>query len=258
MPDLTLLPSSIRDPQRLPMCCICNNPVLLETSKTDEYGQALHEECYVLKICSKEEWYVLKLWLKADFLNHRATYAGQSRSSTRSPNPVKRRWQKWGSRQHRNARRACDTLIQRVKHVPWHMWPWSLERAALVTVLLLVCWMVYGNGRPASSLGSLDLQKSNAVGAQIHRPPAMAMPARAISMLRTASVSGEPADTADFLQRVGGENDVVHIGDDVTVRYFTTKAARTASGSGRQVSSRYFGDDVTVRYFTPAGRSATD
>ena len=39
--------------QRLPSCCICNDPVLLETSNTDEYGQAVHEECYVLKICSK-------------------------------------------------------------------------------------------------------------------------------------------------------------------------------------------------------------
>ncbi len=34
-------------------CCICNDPVLLETSNTDEYGQAVHEECYVLKVCSK-------------------------------------------------------------------------------------------------------------------------------------------------------------------------------------------------------------
>ena len=44
----------------------------------------------------------------------------------------------------------------------------------------------------------------------------------------------------------------IHIGDDVTVRYFTTRNA--PSGSGRNVSRRYIGTDVTVRYFTPIAR----
>jgi len=30
-------------------CCICAAPILLETSKTDERGEAVHEECYVRK-----------------------------------------------------------------------------------------------------------------------------------------------------------------------------------------------------------------
>lgn len=34
-------------------CSICKQPIRLETSKTDEYGKAVHEECYVLKISSK-------------------------------------------------------------------------------------------------------------------------------------------------------------------------------------------------------------
>jgi hypothetical protein len=33
-----------------PMCGICNEPVRLETSKTDETGRAVHEECYILKV----------------------------------------------------------------------------------------------------------------------------------------------------------------------------------------------------------------
>lgn len=33
-----------------PTCPICNEPVELETSKTDEHGRAIHEECYLLKI----------------------------------------------------------------------------------------------------------------------------------------------------------------------------------------------------------------
>jgi hypothetical protein len=30
-----------------PRCTICREPVNLEESKTDEYGQAVHENCYV-------------------------------------------------------------------------------------------------------------------------------------------------------------------------------------------------------------------
>lgn len=39
-------------PQGL-VCCICAQPVSLETSKTDERGNAVHEECYVRKIIRK-------------------------------------------------------------------------------------------------------------------------------------------------------------------------------------------------------------
>lgn len=34
-------------------CCICNRPVSLETSKTDELGKAVHRECYVRKTISR-------------------------------------------------------------------------------------------------------------------------------------------------------------------------------------------------------------
>jgi hypothetical protein len=37
----------------LPTCSICNKPVTLETSKTDEVGKAVHEGCYVLKVSKK-------------------------------------------------------------------------------------------------------------------------------------------------------------------------------------------------------------
>jgi hypothetical protein len=38
----------------LPTCSICNESVELETTKTDEYGKAIHEECYVLKVRLKQ------------------------------------------------------------------------------------------------------------------------------------------------------------------------------------------------------------
>jgi hypothetical protein len=36
-----------------PICDICNKPVKLETSRTDEHGKAVHEGCYLLKISLK-------------------------------------------------------------------------------------------------------------------------------------------------------------------------------------------------------------
>lgn len=32
------------------VCPICNKPVRLETCNTDEHGNAVHEDCYILKI----------------------------------------------------------------------------------------------------------------------------------------------------------------------------------------------------------------
>jgi hypothetical protein len=34
----------------VPTCAICHKPAPLETAKTDEHGQIIHEECYVFKM----------------------------------------------------------------------------------------------------------------------------------------------------------------------------------------------------------------
>jgi hypothetical protein len=34
-------------------CSICNNPVQLEASNTDELGKAVHEKCYVLAVTER-------------------------------------------------------------------------------------------------------------------------------------------------------------------------------------------------------------
>jgi hypothetical protein len=39
---------------RLPKCSICNQPVELETAKTDEDGNLVHEDCYVRRVRLKE------------------------------------------------------------------------------------------------------------------------------------------------------------------------------------------------------------
>ena len=36
--------------ERLPICSFCDRAVNLEVAKTDESGQAIHEECYVVKV----------------------------------------------------------------------------------------------------------------------------------------------------------------------------------------------------------------
>jgi len=37
-------------PTVVPTCVICHKPAPLETAKTDEHGQIIHEECYVFKM----------------------------------------------------------------------------------------------------------------------------------------------------------------------------------------------------------------
>ena len=257
MSDYTPLHHPISgNPQRLPKCCICSEPVCLETSNTDEYGQALHEECYVLKLCmkKKEEWHVLKLWLKADFLNNSGTHARPSQIGTRSATRAKRRWHRSASLQYQKAWRVCDMLIQRAKRLSWHPDPWRLELAAVVTCLLLTCWIAYGDGNPDSFLGSLGLARSTALQDQVLATPKVTT-GKDRSRPHTVSVSVEQAGPANLFQKVGDEeNEVVHIGGDVTVRYFRTRSIRTPSGSNREVSSRSVGEDVTIRYFTPIVR----
>jgi hypothetical protein len=33
-----------------PICCICSLPVSLNNAKTDEDGNAVHEDCYLIKL----------------------------------------------------------------------------------------------------------------------------------------------------------------------------------------------------------------
>jgi len=41
----------VEQPAKSPLnCSICNKPVAVEVAKTDDSGQAVHEECYALKL----------------------------------------------------------------------------------------------------------------------------------------------------------------------------------------------------------------
>ena len=44
----------ISDSHSLTLCSICDEPVELENSNTEEHGLAVHEECYVMKMQTEQ------------------------------------------------------------------------------------------------------------------------------------------------------------------------------------------------------------
>jgi hypothetical protein len=244
MADYTWLYHPIpRGPQRLPSCCICNDAVPLETSNTDEYGQAVHEECYVLKVC-----------LKAEFLNDGESISGPANRHSFYQPCAATMAENWESPMPRQPAVLAAMRMQRAKRIPWFNRPWRVDMAAVVTVLAVTCWIAFSDRYPASFLGPSGQQRSIAIEEQVPLPPEKAMPAKDRFMLQDLPGSVEGARTATRLQKVGvEENEVVHIGEDVTVHYFTPKPAPHRVPAG-QYQVVYIGEDVTVRYFTPISR----
>jgi anti-sigma regulatory factor (Ser/Thr protein kinase) len=208
------------DTQRLPDCGICNNPVLLETTKTDENGQAVHEECYVLKVRGA-----------ADLHRHAGMPANWESLRPKWPHPL------------------VTALMQRAKLFPWNKRAWIVDLAATAAVLLLACWIAYSDRRAAA--GFLE-GRTTAIGEHPSLPVAKAMLAEYKPTVQTLPIPAEEPWTVKPLRRGSFEaQEVVHIGDDVTVRYFTARSPthRVPAGYGRVV---HMGADVTVRYFPPA------
>jgi anti-sigma regulatory factor (Ser/Thr protein kinase) len=226
--------------QRLPECCICNNPVPLETSKTDDYGQAVHEECYALKLCSK-----------AEFRNDGASTSGCANRHA-IYQPCKAAMPRdWESPRLRQPDVVATTLMQRSKRVSSHKRPWNVGVAAVVTILALTCWIAFSDRHAASFLGSFELKKTTALDKQVSLPPVKAMLAKDRSRFQTVPIPLGEERSATLLQEVGlGEQKVVHIGQDVTVRYFTPKPLPHRVPVGRY-EVVHMGEDVTVSYFTP-------
>jgi len=241
MADYTWLHHPIpKVPRRLPSCCICNEPVLLETSNTDEYGQAVHEECYVLKVCSKAEVLNDHGSMPVPASRHAIDQAGEGMMA-----------KGWESPMPSQPAMLATMRRQRANFIHWFNRPWKVDMALVVTVLVIACWIAYSDRDPASFLPSPGLQRSIANEEQAPLPPHKAMPAKDRFMFQAVSGSVEQARTTTRLQRVGfAENEVVHIGDDVTVLYFTPKPAPDGVPVERY-QIVHIGEDVTVRYITP-------
>jgi two-component sensor histidine kinase len=233
--------------QQLPGCCICNSPVPLETSRTDENGQAVHEECYVLKVCAA-----------AELLTDRASTSGSAnRHAITQPCEAKMPAD-WESLKPTPPDPLQAVLTHRAKRFPWPKRPWNVDVAAFATVLVLSCWIAYSSRHTASSSGSFEMRRTTALQEQVSLPFENTMLAEYKPKVHTVPIPAEGARTAKPRRRVGlAEQDVVHIGEDVTVRYFTAKLAPHRGSAGRyQVV--HMGEDVTVRYFTPVGRNTTN
>jgi anti-sigma regulatory factor (Ser/Thr protein kinase) len=234
-----IAPSTPRSSQPLPACCICHSPVLLETSKTDEYGQAVHEECYVLKVCSESEFLKGCAPTPAS-ANKDATYRHRQATMPKD--------------RPRHPEALATLLMQTRKRVPWHKRLWNGDLAAVVTVLVLACWIAYGDRHPRLLLGSLELQRMDNIEEQVPLRPAKTVHAENKPRFRTMSIGVGDARTATLLNGVVLVTKVVHIGNDVTVRYFTPKPAPHPESVG-QYQVVDMGEDVTVRYFASAVRN---
>ena len=238
--QVTAAPIS-RGTQQLPSCCICNSSVLLESSKTDEFGQAVHGSCYALKLCST-----------AEGLNYGASTSGPANRHTICEATMPEGWRPPRPKQPD----VLATLrVQRARNVFGHTRRWSVDLAAVVTVVVLTCWIAYSDRHSPSLLGTLELQRMTSVEEQVHPTSARAVLAKdRAKSLPVPIPAGQPR-TATVLQRVGlAENEAVHIGDDVTVRYFTPSPAPHRVPA-RQYQVVHMGEDVTVRYFTSTGRN---
>ncbi len=245
MADYTWLHHPIpKVPRRLPSCCICNEPVLLETSNTDEYGQAVHQECYVLKVCSKATVLNDRGSMPVPASRHAIDQAGEGMMA-----------KGWESPMTSRPAMLATMPMQRAKLIPWFNRPWKVDVPLVVTVLVIACWIAYSGRDPASFLPSSGLQRSTAIEEQVLLPSHKAMPKDSF-MFQAVPGSLERARPATRLQGVGfAENEVVHIGDDVTVHYFTPKPAPHGVPVGPYQVVQ-IGKDVTVRYFTPVSRRA--
>jgi hypothetical protein len=89
---------------------------------------------------------------------------------------------------------------------------------------------------------------------QVPLPPAKTVPAENRPRSRTTSIAVRDARTATLLHTVVLVTKVVHIGEDVIVRYFTPKPAPHQESVG-QYQVVDMGEDVTVRYFAPVVRN---
>jgi len=148
-------------------------------------------------------------------------------------------------------------LIQRARRLSWLKSARSIDITAVVAVLVLACFTAYIDRHAASAQERTQLQSVASheslvtPAAVIAEPVVMASEKDAVIRPRTS------ARRVHYRSRVRrpeiAEGRVVHIGNDVTVRYFgSTRPLRTAAAKSERIVRK--GNDVTVRYFNRDGR----
>jgi hypothetical protein len=124
-----------------------------------------------------------------------------------------------------------------------------------------MCLISYSDRHAASSSGSLSsgsVEKSAAFDEKLLFSAAKLVSDQDGTKLQTAPIRPAQARPATLLRRVGiAQTQIVHIGEDVTVRYFTPRPVPSAASVG-QGQVVHFGGDVTVRHFTPVSANTTN
>ena len=121
---------------------------------------------------------------------------------------------------------------------------WNVAAAGLVAVLLIVGWIYH---RSASPMDASSLHRSNAAQEQVSAKPSAESNRASEPETSAGGAAGRKDIGAGFRRVRISQNEVDYIAEDVTIRHFTSKPARTQMRVGEKRVN--FGEDVTVRYF---------
>ncbi len=195
-------------------CHICDRAVPLETSKADEYGRAVHEDCYVDRLVLNSQ--VLNSQAAQPILLRRPSFHVELKDDELKDDGPKDN--KWGN--------SALTLTMVPKHNSLRMPRWSADVAAVVG-LAIIAWFAYTDHRQTSS------------------PEA----SKAVYEQQATRVAAPEADSSAFRRIRIGQNEVDYVAEDVTIRIF--KHNSEASPTRVAYKQVNFGNDVTVRYISP-------
>jgi hypothetical protein len=188
--------------------------------------------------------------LKAEFLNDGVSTPSPANWHAIGQPGEGRMAKGWESQMPSQPAVLATMFVKQAKLIPRSKRLWKVELAAVAIVVVVACWIANSDRYPASFLGSSGLQRSTAIEEQLLLPSHKVMP-KGRFMFQAVPGSFEEARTGSRFQGLGvGENEVVQIGDDVTVRYFTPNPAPPGVRV-RRYQIVHIGEDVTVRYFTP-------
>jgi hypothetical protein len=164
--------------------------------------------------------------------------------------------ERWESPRPRQPHVLATMPMQRSKRVSWRQRPWNLGLVAVVTIVVLTCWNAFSDRHATSFLGSIEPEKTIAMEKQVALLGANAVLAKERSRFQTVRIPAGEERSAILVPdlRLARQFQVVHLGEDVTVRYFTRKPASHVVSVG-QYQVVHLGEDVTVRYFVPVGRN---
>jgi len=128
---------------------------------------------------------------------------------------------------------------------------WNVATAGLAA-LLLFAGLAYHH-RLASLRDAASSSKSNDAQQQVSSNPSPTNVATSNSESSSGASDSKPPGSGFRRVRVG-QDEVDYIAEDVTIRHFTSDAARPQMLAGERLVN--FGEDVTVRYFGPKPRIA--